>query len=627
MKEDIEDFHNIPENYSLENYINSILFKNFLIKNQEDKKELKLSREIKRKKYQISHMFNMKFGKHFLNQKPESLKIFEKRFGKYLFDPESKFLAKFPKLQRQLHHEKIISEELLKAKIDMGSLVFYDLTGKNIRITRNINNGKEKLLGISKNFVNTPIKDIVANTFYKKKFWDKNSKRLKHFFNKLAKSNNFLEERDDNNIILENDDNNSIKDLINKNCKTHREKRNLRLSSENTPSPNNNLNNNRKKNSFSNKTNVNLYIKKSNILNRNMGLGSNKSEFLTNLENIERSSIDLKNSESISYGKKETLRKRSSINNSIDNNIENDKLISSYNEDFRKFYDLIPKINSYHSLSRNINNNNSNLITKSNTNNNNTITIKNNNNYNITNIKANTRNFSLTINNFNKKKITNKNKLNIFNNFKINSNNKYSPRFNLQKKDDALKRKKMKFKNSLNNQIFILNRYTNKCNTELIKLIEGNNDNNFKERKKNILKNQKLDIKEILIDEHRKKKTSKEIEKKIKEVEKEKDTVKNLIKVAIYDSGDNFDDDPKKKEKTLKKKINHITDEEALDMLENIIEKEKLLDYREIIADNKKIEIKRKHNMKLLRLKAENNYEKMLKLKNMIQIDKGKVFK
>ena len=31
--------------------------------------------------------------------------------------------------------------------------------------------------------------------------------------------------------------------------------------------------------------------------------------------------------------------------------------------------------------------------------------------------------------------------------------------------------------------------------------------------------------------------------------------------------------------------------------------------------------------MKLLRLKAENNYEKMLKLKNMIQIDKGKIFK
>ena len=149
----------------------------------------------------------------------------------------------------------------------------------------------------------------------------------------------------------------------------------------------------------------------------------------------------------------------------------------------------------------------------------------------------------------------------------------------------------------------------------------------LKKEKKNILKTQKLDIKEILVDEHRKKKTSKEIEKKIEEVEKEKDTVKNLIKVAIYDTGDNFEDDPKKKEKTLKKKINHITDEEALDMLENIIEKEKLLDFREIIADNKKIEIKREHNMKLLRLKAENNYEKMLKLKNMIQIDKGKVFK
>ena len=626
MKENIEDFHDIPENYNLENYIDSILFKNFLIKNIEDKKELKLTREIKRKKYQISHMFNMKFGKHFLNQKPESLKIFEKRLAKYLFDPDSKFLSKFPKLQRQLRHEKKISEELLKAKIDMGSLVFYDLTGKDMRVKRNINNRKEKLLEISKNFAHTPIKDIVANTFYKKKFWDKNSKRLKQFFKNIAKSNNYLEERDENNLAFENEDNNSIKDIINKDCKTHREKGNLKLSPENTPSPNNNLNQN-SKNSFSNKTNENFNTKKNNILNNhNMGLGSNKSEYIMNIENIERSSVDLKNNESNSFGKKESLRKRSSINNnSVENIVENDKLISSYNEDFKKFYDLIPKISNYNNLSRNKNSNNSNLITKSNTNNN-TITNKNNNIYNITNIKANTRNFSLTINNFNKKNIINKSRLKIFNTFKNNSSNKYSPRFYIKKNEDALKRKKMKFKNNFNNQIFKLNRYTNKCNTELIKLIDGNNDNNFKERKNNILKNQKIDMKEILV-EHKKTKTSREIEKKIKEVEKEKDTVKNLIKVAINDTGDNFDVDPKKMEKRLKKNINHITDEEALEMLEDIMEKEKLLDFREIIADKKKLEKKREHNMKLLRLKAENNYEKMLKLKNMIQIDKGKIFK
>ena len=129
------------------------------------------------------------------------------------------------------------------------------------------------------------------------------------------------------------------------------------------------------------------------------------------------------------------------------------------------------------------------------------------------------------------------------------------------------------------------------------------------------------------MDENKKKKTSREIEKKLKEVEKEKDTVKNLIKVAINDTGDNFDADPKKTEKALKKKINHITDEEALEMLEDIMEKEKLLDFRDIIADSKKIELKRENHMKLLRLKAENNYEKMLKLTNMIQIDKRKIFK
>ena len=153
MNDHLDDLNDIQEFPNLESYIDSVLFQNFLINNQEAKKELKLSKEITKKKYQISHMFNTKFGKNFLNQKPEALKIFEKRLAKYLFDPDSKFLAKFPKLQRKLRHEKKISEELLKSKIDIGSLVFFDLRGKNRRKTRNINNGKEKILTISKNLV------------------------------------------------------------------------------------------------------------------------------------------------------------------------------------------------------------------------------------------------------------------------------------------------------------------------------------------------------------------------------------------------------------------------------------------------------------------------------------------
>ena len=171
-----------------------------------------------------------------------------------------------------------------------------------------------------------------------------------------------------------------------------------------------------------------------------------------------------------------------------------------------------------------------------------------------------------------------------------------------------------------------LNQYTNKCNTELIKLIDGNNDDNYKERKKNIIMKTKLDIKEILSSQ--KKTINDKMEKKLKEKEKEKDTVKNLIKVAIYDIGDNFgESNPKMKERILKKNINYITDEQALEMIDTMVEKQKELDVRKIIGNNEKLQLKKENNMNIIREKTKNNYEKMLKLTNMIQIDKRKLFK
>ena len=77
----------------------------------------------------------------------------------------------------------------------------------------------------------------------------------------------------------------------------------------------------------------------------------------------------------------------------------------------------------------------------------------------------------------------------------------------------------------------------------------------------------------------------------------------------------------------MKKKINFISDEQALGMIEDIMEKEKEVDIKEIIGNDKKIQMKKENNMKIIRKKAENNYEKMLKLKNMILIDKGKILK
>ena len=632
MKSYFDDWNNIKEFPNIESYTDSILFKNFLMNKQDAKKELKLSKEITKKKYQISHMFNIKFGKNFLNQKPESLKIFEKRLAKYLFDPDSKFLAKFPKLQRKLRHEKKISEEILKSRIDIGSMVFFDLRGKNRRKTRNINNGKEKILTISKNFTSSPIKDIVGNTYYKTKFWDKNSKRLKSYFkNKLAKyRNNYIEEENENNekhFNIDNEENISIKGLVIKDYNTQREKSNLKLNTisniNNSGSNNSHVNTNIKSNTLSNNSNINSINKHNIYLKNNMGMDKNKSVVFNYLDKMDPSSLDIKINESISFGLKDSKRKRSSINKYSENNTDNDKYITSYNMDFRKLDDLIPKLTIYNNLSRN-QNNNSNYFTKSNTN-----TATNRNNiYNISNIKANNKNLLFTITNFNKKKNINKNILKNFKEFKINSSHKYSPRYYLQKSEDALKKKNIKYKNNLNNQIIKLNKYTNKCNTELIKLIDGNNDDNYKERKKEIINKTKLDIKEILVGKTNNSSKNKNEIPQIKNKAKEKDTIRNLIKIAIYDMGDNFGKlEPKKKEKVLKKKIHYISDEQALEMIEDMIEKEKELNIKDIIGNDQKTQIRKENNMKLIRKKAESNYEKMLKLKNMILIDKGKVLK
>ena len=125
-KNDLAEFDDILETPNID-FNDSILFKGFSNLNQDSKKELKLSKEINKRKIQISHLFTEKFGKHFLNQKPEQLKILEKRLAQFLFNPNSKFLSKLPKLQRKILQEKKISEPFLRSKIDIGGMVFYEL--------------------------------------------------------------------------------------------------------------------------------------------------------------------------------------------------------------------------------------------------------------------------------------------------------------------------------------------------------------------------------------------------------------------------------------------------------------------------------------------------------------------
>ena len=180
-----------PQNYSY-----STLYDNYLIKILEENKSLKISQEIKNKKQQITTMFRNKFGRDFLTVKPDSVILFEKLFGQCLFHPDSQFLAHFPKLRKKLLNERKISELKLKAKIDMGAMLLYDLTGKGKKKTQYLDMAKEKRFAVSKNFESKAAKDVVQSEYYQKIFWEKNKEKIRKYYekNNIRNSDDFIDE-------------------------------------------------------------------------------------------------------------------------------------------------------------------------------------------------------------------------------------------------------------------------------------------------------------------------------------------------------------------------------------------------------------------------------------------------
>lgn len=560
-----------PESFSKSN-----LYENFLIKNLEDNKGIKLDSEIKDKKYKISSMFRKKLGRDFLNVKPDSLIIFQKLFGEYLFNPESAFLANFPKLQRRLRHERKISEMKLKDKIDIGGMLLYDLN-KKAKNDKHIVIAKEKMLSFSKNFLATPTKDVVEKEYYKTKFWDKNSIKLERYFKKKLLNNLIQEVNEEEGA--ESDDIDSQSNLS--------EEKEVEDSSD--------------------KSSVNISIVK---------------------ENSPR-----KKENSKQYQNPITLKKLSDFDSEIKNRKnenslkqKNDKKsISSYKNQYNNINSITAGNIKTKNISRNINNF-SDIFGKTNP--------FKNGRYNISQSKINS---SINSNSIALNTVTNFN----FSNSKgllskSNKLKKYSPRRNLLKKKvstSLIKNKEYKYK--LGSNISKLNDYTNKCNIELIKLIDINNDDNYKERKKKILNRNKLDIKEILSEKKELKKIDSEEENaeeespeepEIKDIEK--DTVKSLIREARINIKERLGKlIPLNKEKIFKKKIMQISDEQALAMADDFIKKKKELDVRKILATESKLKKRKEKEITLMRLKTKKNYKKMVKLKNQLIIEKGRINK
>ena len=584
-------------------YKSSILYQNFLNKNLDENKELKLGTEIKKKKHEISAMFRNKFGRNFLNVKPDSLIIFQKLFGEYLFDPDSQFLAHFPKLQRILRHERKISEFKLKDKIDMGAMVYFDLKTKGKKKNKYIDLGKEKMLTISKNLEAAPTKDLVQEGINKNKFWDKNREKIEKFYkrNLIKNFNNFIKEQNENS-----------QDSSEINSKTESNDENKEESDEKS-SFNDSKNNDFKEKEIQNlKFTLGKSPKKNSTSDKNPGI-----LILSELTDSDRK----KRYENKNKDRENILNKTATKNN-------NKNFISSY-----KNGNIIPKLIDTKKKSRNISNF-SGFHANSNT--------FRNFSYNVSNSKINESNNN------------NSNFLKTATNFNLSNSkgftqrttilNHYFPiKFSRKKKIASLKNKHYKFKNKLDNQITKLNQYTIKCNTELIKLIDINNDNNFKERKKKYLKRNKLDIKDDLIEKNQvkkiesdddnnndKNKEEKENEEQtIKMIEGEKDSVRIELQGARKDLNDKFGGKvmPQNREKAFKKKLVHISDEQALAMVEYFLHKKKELDIRKVLQTDSILEKKKIREMKYIRLKTKKNYDKMIRLKNQIIIDKGKIFK
>ena len=578
-----------PQNYSY-----STLYDNYLIKILEENKALKISKEIKSKKQQITTMFRNKFGRDFLTVKPDSVILFEKLFGQCLFHPDSQFLAHFPKLRKKLLNERKISELKLKAKIDMGAMLLYDLTGKGKKKTQYLDRAKEKRFAVSKNFESKATKDVVQSEYYQKIFWEKNKEKIRKYYekNNIRNSDDFFDEENVE-LIGWGGNNGDGESSIEKN-------------EENENDSNTSLNNSNIKN-FKENNNIDSYRFSMEKTNRKDSK-ENKKELKLNLQDDDNNEI--KNKEA-----------KNSISKTITK--KGEKIISSFkNKNIESKF----KLNNINNKSRNINN----LfgIFRNST------TFKNAS-YNISYSKinesnSNNSNFINTMNNFN---LSTKGFQSKLNNYK-----KYLSKSIFQKKKIiSLKNKHYKFKDKLSNQIIKLNQCTNKCNSELIKLIDINNDDNYAEKKKKYKNRNKLDIKGLLIDKkeekHNESDSDMDNEEKEAQTEKlqetEKITIKSILEGARIDLKNKFGGKlvPQNKEKMLKRKINHISDEQALGMVDDFIEKRKELDVRKILGTDPKLIMKKKKQMNLLRLKTKENYDKMVRLKNQIIIDKGKIFR
>ena len=198
------------------------LLENIMTQKLDKKRNLNITKEIKKRKKMFDHLVYNKFGRHFLKIKPEAYADLVDKCKTFYFSPDSKFLNNFPKLKQSLIKEKKVNSNYNKLlpKIDIGSLLYLSEVGKKRNRDRKARR-TEKLMTLSKNFATQNTKDVISNEVYKVKFWQKESKNInkilknKHenIFKNLVLKN--INNTDDNinNEFLDDKDNEDINNL------------------------------------------------------------------------------------------------------------------------------------------------------------------------------------------------------------------------------------------------------------------------------------------------------------------------------------------------------------------------------------------------------------------------------
>ena len=475
-------------------------------------------------------------------------------------------------LKNKLKNNKRGGDSILDKKIKIGPMMLYALRKRGN--SRDI--AKEKKLSISKNFVYSPFKDVIMNNEYKKIKLNATKKRENK--NNIAQKNINSTTLNLNKINIEPDNNHINKqNLLNKTYFNYKGR-----------------NDNLLKGFFKKKISWNSYSPKNDKINYNKYNQQEYNSFVNENNDLRFSNWTTRN-QKIIYP---------------------DKMNNQYNSDSNdissNFY-----INNYSEKTNNINFNKENSTSNKNTIlTNNFFTNSNNDIININSAKRVLINkkFNLKNNKFNTKYI--------LKDIKKHSNSPiyHKIKNNIDEKTKINDKKiSKKFKLFLNRKVNSLNNIAKACNTELIRIIDMNSKediNNIKIKNNKIIdeiKNE-LDIRKDILDKHTNDKNNKGKLKKYK-------VLMNDVKVEMNLS----DIEDKNIMNLIKKKINIISDSIALNMIEKCLGiKENIgFDIDELFNEhiNRKKDIQ-KHKIQEIRKRAENNYQKMVKLRRNLSESK-----